>query len=145
MIAFLRHGNGLIKLALVIACLALAVLWPQWRVALQTQGYYPPAEGWCSPGYWKNHPDEANVAAEACGLNMDETTYSSQFDAAPPRSPKGVRDNASTDPTLRLVLNNPQWYGGDAANNVGDLLSDCHPGVDFEPGDERVEDSCPLN
>jgi hypothetical protein len=145
MMALLRHGNGLIRLTLAFACLALALLWPQWRVALHTQGYYPPGGEWCSPGFWKNHPDEADVAAEACGLDMDTTTYSSQFGAAPPRKPKGVQDNAPTNPTLRQVLEKPQWYGGDAFNKVGDLLSECHPDVDFEEGDERVEDSCPLD
>ena len=45
MMTFLRHGNGLVKLTLAIACLALAILWPQWRVALQTNGYYPPGQG----------------------------------------------------------------------------------------------------
>jgi hypothetical protein len=145
MMTLLRHGNGLVKLTLGIACLALTILWPQWRVALHTQGYYPPKGEWCSPGYWKNHEDEADVAAAACvpPVNMDATKYSSQFGAAPPLKPKGVRDGANPDPTLREVLDNPQWYGGGATNNVADLLSGCHPGVDFQG--ERVEDSCPLN
>ena len=47
------------------------------------------------------------------------------------------------DPTLQEVLDNPQIYGGEAMNNVADLLSEAHPGVDFQ-GD-RVEDSCPLS
>ena len=81
MMALLRHGNGLMKFTLAIACLALALLWPQWRVALHTQGYYPPGGEWCSPGYWKNHPDEADVAAEECGLDMDTTTYSPRSSA----------------------------------------------------------------
>jgi hypothetical protein len=133
-------------LTLAIACLALALLWPQWRAVLQAHGYYPPGGEWCSPGFWKNHPDEADVAAADCGLQgMDVTTYSSQFGAAPPRSPKGVRDGAPTNPTLRQVLNNPQWYGGEATNNVADLLSECHDEVDFQQGDERVENSCPLD
>jgi cysteine-rich repeat protein len=102
-----------------------------------------PAGEWCSPGYWKNHPDDADDAAEECGLNMGTTTYASQFGAAPTRSPQGVKDGAPTNPTLRQVVDNPQWYGGEAANNVGDLLSECHLGVDFDG--ERVEDSCPLN
>jgi hypothetical protein len=54
-----------------------------------------------------------------------------------------VRDDAPTDPTLWQVLQAPQWYGGDAFNAVGDLLSGAHPDVNF--GGERVEDSCPLN
>jgi len=34
------HVNTLWKLALVSACAAMVVLWPNWRVALQTFGYY---------------------------------------------------------------------------------------------------------
>jgi len=98
---------------------------------------------WCSPGYWKNHLDEAENAAEAGGFSLDDT-YSEHFGAAPPRSPLGIRRNAPTDPTLQQVLENPQWYGGGAANNVADLLSAAHPDVNFEEGDERVE-NCPLN
>lgn len=49
------------------------------------------------------------------------------------------------NPTLAQVLASPQTYGGGAFNNVGDLLSAAHPGVDFEIGDDRVEDSCPLS
>jgi hypothetical protein len=97
---------------------------------------------WCSPGYWKNHPDEADVAAAACGINLDTTTYSSEFGAAPPRSPLGIREGAPEDPTLRQVLDNPQWYGGPATNLVADRLSDCHPDVDFQGSREA---SCPLD
>lgn len=44
---------------------------------------------------------------------------------------------------LLQVVQNPQWYGGGATNNVGDLLSGAHPDVNYTG--ERVEDSCPLN
>jgi hypothetical protein len=99
---------------------------------------------WCSPGYWRNHLEEASIAAAACGPPRTlDNKYSDVFGAQPPRSPSGVRDNAPTDPTLLQVLQNPQWYGGAAFNNVGDLLSLCHPDVNFTG--ERVEDSCPLN
>jgi hypothetical protein len=97
---------------------------------------------WCSPGYWRNHLDEAAVAAAAGEFQLTDT-YASHFGAAPPRTRQGVRQNAPTNPSLLQVLQNPQWYGGDAFNNVGDLLSDAHPDVDFSG--ERVEDSCPLN
>jgi hypothetical protein len=93
---------------------------------------------WCSPGYWKNHPD----AWAATGISP--TALYSDYFGAPTRSPKGRSDGAPTNPTLSEVVENPQWYGGDAANNVGDLLSEAHPDVDFESGDERVE-NCPLN
>jgi uncharacterized repeat protein (TIGR01451 family) len=96
---------------------------------------------WCSPGYWRNHPDAADEAAAAGGFSMDDT-YSSIFGSAPPLKPQGVRADAPTDPTLREVLDNPQWYGGDAFNIVADLLSELHPDVSFTG--ERVE-NCPLN
>ncbi len=94
---------------------------------------------WCSPGYWKNHLD----AWEDTGIATTEL-YSAYFDPVV-RSKKGIKDNAPTDPTLLQVVSNPQWYGGEAANNVGDLLSDAHPDVDFTLGDARTPDSCPLN
>jgi hypothetical protein len=99
---------------------------------------------WCSPGYWRNHPEEADVAAASCHFDLDVATYSDEFGGVnPPRSPKGVKDGAPEDPTLRELLNHPEWYGGEAYNTVGDLLSRCHEGVNFTG--ERVPDSCPLN
>lgn len=106
----------------------------------------PPSTEWCSPGYWKNHPKEADIAAKACGIeDLDKDTYKDEFGSAPDRKPNGVKNDAPKDPSLRLVLEKPQWYGGEAANDVADLLSECHPDVDFKMGDERVENSCPLN
>jgi hypothetical protein len=95
---------------------------------------------WCSPGYWRqpHHLD----SWEATGYSPDDLF----FDALgyyPMLSKKGTNDNAPTNPTLLEVLQNPQWYGGDAFNAVGDLLSEAHPDVDFDG--MRVEDSCPLN
>jgi hypothetical protein len=34
------HGSTIVKLTLVSACAAMVILWPTWRVALQTFGYY---------------------------------------------------------------------------------------------------------
>ena len=97
------------------------------------------AQQWCSPGYWRqtHHLD----SWEATGISPDEL-YSAYF-GLPTRSSQGVRNNAPTNPTLWQVLQAPQWYGGEAFNNVGDLLSAAHPDVNFL-GD-RVADSCPLN
>jgi hypothetical protein len=95
---------------------------------------------WCSPGYWRqpHHLDSWEVTAYATDdLFVDELGY------LPTRSSQGVRQGAPESPTLLQVLQKPQWYGGDAFNAVGDLLSMSHPDVDF--GGERVEDSCPLN
>ncbi len=101
----------------------------------------PPASEWCSPGYWKNHPEEAIEAATAGGFSMSDT-YASHFGSAPALSKKGQKDGASSNPTLLQVVNNPQYYGGPATNNVADLLSDAHPDVDYTG--TRVE-NCPLN
>jgi hypothetical protein len=94
---------------------------------------------WCSPGYWRqeHHLD----SWEATEISPDEL-YSDYFDAVS-LSKKALKDGAIENPTLWDVLHYPQWYGGEAFNNVGDLLSEAHPDVDFNG--ERVEDSCPLN
>ena len=94
---------------------------------------------WCSPGFWRQ--EHHLWAWAATGIAPTEL-YSAHFGAAPSLSKKGLKDGANPDPTLWEVLQNPQWYGGEAFNNVGDLLSEAHPDVDFQ-GD-RVEDSCPL-
>ncbi|MFP8960987.1 hypothetical protein ACLIYP_10570 [Streptomyces nanhaiensis] len=96
------------------------------------------AAQWCSPGFWKNNYPEAWGPTGYTG----NETYSSVFGAPPPRSPQGINQNAPTDPTLFQVVDNPQWYGGDAANNVADLLSDAHPDIDYQG--VRV-DNCPLS
>jgi hypothetical protein len=93
---------------------------------------------WCSPGYWRNHLD----AWKATGISTDEL-YSAYFNPVV-LSKKGQKDNAETDPTLLYVLQHPEYYGGEAFNNVGDLLSEAHPDVNFTIGDERTE-NCPLN
>jgi hypothetical protein len=95
---------------------------------------------WCSPGYWRQ-PQHLDSWA-ATGISPDDL-YSDYFGAPPPLTKRGVSEGAPTDPTLLEVLQNPQWYGGDAFNNVGDLLSEAHPDVDFMEG-FRVG-SCPLN
>lgn len=84
---------------------------------------------WCSPGYWRqpHHLD----SWEATGISPDEF-YNDHFDP-----------DLAGNPTLWQVLQSPQTYGGAAFNNVGDLLSEAHPDVDFDG--ERVENSCPLN
>lgn len=95
----------------------------------------PPSSNWCSPGYWRNHP----AAWEATGISP--TALYSSFYPASTLSKKASNQN----PTLGQVLQAPQTYGGEAFNNVGDLLSDAHPDVSWSPGDDRTEDSCPLS
>lgn len=95
---------------------------------------------WCSPGYWRQEHHYDSWAA------TDHNPSDLFFDAlgyAPKLSKLGVRDGATANPTLGQVLNAPQYYGGDAFNAVGDLLSDAHPDVNFSG--VRVEDSCPLD
>jgi hypothetical protein len=90
----------------------------------------PPDEEpqWCSPGYWRQ-PHHLWAWA-ATGISPDEL-YNDYFTPA-----------LVGNPTLLQVLQSPQTYGGRAFNNVGDLLSEAHPDVNFLG--ERVEDSCPL-
>jgi hypothetical protein len=90
---------------------------------------------WCSPGYWRqsHHLDSWPV-----GISPDDA-----FPGTVTLSKQGQRAGATSSPTLWQVLQSPQYYGGDAFNAVGDLLSGAHPDVNFLG--ERVEDSCPLN
>jgi hypothetical protein len=95
---------------------------------------------WCSPGYWRQ-PQHSD-SWDATGISPDDLFYA-KLGYYPTVSKQGQRAGAPTDPTLLQVLQAPQWYGGDAFNAVGDLLSDAHPDVNFTG--ERVEGSCPLN
>ncbi|KRV47343.1 hypothetical protein AQ490_07720 [Wenjunlia vitaminophila] len=96
----------------------------------------PGTAQWCSPGFWKNHLADWGPT----GISPDDL-YSAFFGSAPERTPLGISQGAPTDPTLFTVVDNPQWYGGDAANNVADLLSANHPDINYEG--VRV-DNCPL-
>jgi hypothetical protein len=102
--------------------------------------YTPPEAEWCSPGYWRqaHHLD----SWEATAYSPDDL-FSDLLGYTPDRTRQGERERAELDPTLWQVLQAPQWYGGDAFNAVGDLLSTSHPDVNFDG--ERAEDSCPLN
>ena len=94
----------------------------------------PPGGNWCSPGFWKNNP----LAVAETGVDMSQS-YNALFDP----DVNGTNKGGVANPTLQQVLTSPQIYGGEAANNVADLLSAAHPDVDFTG--ERVEDSCPLS
>ncbi len=87
---------------------------------------------WCSPGYWKNHPD-AWPAGTASMAYTGATTWSAT---------RRNCDGLPAAPTLQQVINNPQCYGGETTNLVADYLSDVHPGVNYSG--VRVE-NCPLN
>jgi hypothetical protein len=101
------------------------------------------ANEWCSPGYWRqvHHLDSWPEDYKP------EDNFAQTTGMTPKLSKQGVsaaKTNVSLlDPTLSQVLAYPQYYGGDAFNAVGDLLSAAH--VDVNYGGERVEDSCPLN
>jgi hypothetical protein len=97
----------------------------------------PPPSNWCSPGYWRqpHHLD----AWQDTGLSPTDR-YLEFFEPA-----SLSRKASSTNPSLQEVLREPQRFGGTAFNNVGDLLSDAHPGVNWSHGDDRTEDSCPLS
>jgi hypothetical protein len=95
---------------------------------------------WCSPGYWRQ---PQHLASWGPTGYLTSDLFSAALGYSVTRSNKGVRDGATTNPTLLFVLENPQFYGGDDFNAVGDLLSAAHPDVNFTG--ERVEDSCPLS
>lgn len=95
---------------------------------------------WCSPGYWRQPQHLGSWAATGFSPTdryLDQPSIASV--------PFAGRAPAGANPTLLEVLQSPQMYGGPAFNAVGDLLSDAHPDVNWSFGDERVEDSCPLN
>ncbi|MEU4602505.1 hypothetical protein AB0F43_05960 [Kribbella sp. NPDC023972] len=94
----------------------------------------PPGGEFCTPGFWKNNPG----AVAETGVDMTQS-YNALFDP----DVNGTRKGGVANPTLQQVLDNPQHYGGEAANNVAALLSDAHPDVDFTG--ERTEDTCPLD
>ena len=96
-----------------------------------------PVSNWCSPGYWRNHPE----AWVATGIDPTTALYTSYFDA----NTLSGKAPAGANPTLAEVLKSPQTFGGPAFNNVGDLLSEAHPDVTWTWGDDRSEDSCPLS
>ncbi len=104
--------------------------------------YNPPQEmgQWCSPGYWRQtqHLD----SWIATGYSPDDLFFD-VFGYYPPISKLGRTNGATTNPTLWDVLQAPQYYGAEAFNAIGDLLSAAHPDVNFLG--ERIEDSCPLN
>jgi hypothetical protein len=95
---------------------------------------------WCSPGYWRQSHHVDSWAAT--GYSPTDL-FDERIGYAVTLSKKGIADNAPTYPTLWEVLQSPQWYGGDAFNAVGDLLSKSHPDVNFNG--LRIEDSCPLD
>lgn len=92
----------------------------------------PEPTTWCSPGFWRNNPLARNEAADAGNIDLSDP-YNVLFDP-----------DRSGNPSLLDVLLNPRTYGGAAGENVADLLSAADPRVNFELGDERVEDSCPI-
>jgi hypothetical protein len=99
----------------------------------------PTPEAWCSPGYWRQPQHLA--AWEATGYSTTDK-YSAVIGPIA-LNKQGQKNKANPDPSLLEVLQSPQYYGGDAFNKVGDLLSAAHPDVNFQG--TRIEDSCPLN
>jgi hypothetical protein len=94
----------------------------------------PPGGEFCTPGFWKNNPG----AVAETGVDMTQS-YNALFDP----DVNGTRKGGVANPTLQQVLDSPQFYGGEAANNVAALLSAAHPDVDFTG--ERTENTCPLD
>ena len=96
----------------------------------------PPGGEWCSPGYWRQ-PQHAG-AWVATGYTYDSPYTGMTAYSATKRQCAGL----PASPTFIQVLMNPQCYGGDAFNAIGDILSGAHPDVDFNG--TRTENSCPL-
>jgi len=94
----------------------------------------PPGGEFCTPGFWKNNPG----AVAETGVDMTQS-YNALFDP----DVNGTAKGGVANPTLQQVLDSPQFYGGEAANNVAQLLSEAHPDVNFTG--ERTEDTCPLS
>lgn len=86
---------------------------------------------WCSPGYWKNHPQSWTLPKTDPFPGV--TTYATSKKAC-----TGLPSN----PNLWEVVSNPSCYGGEATNVVGDLLSAANPLLEFHG---VRNDSCPLN
>lgn len=89
----------------------------------------PPSTTWCSPGYWKNHPQSWPAGT----LTLLYNDYSDLY----AHGPYTFADN----PTLYQVISHPSTYKGPATNNVADLLSLWVFGTPIGSGIE----SCPLN
>jgi len=95
---------------------------------------------WCSPGFWRNNP----LRVEQTGVDMGRF-YNGVFEDDPiVLTRRQLREGVDPNPTLQMVLDSPQIYGGEAFNNVGDLLSKAHLDVNFAGG-YRIENSCPLS
>jgi hypothetical protein len=86
----------------------------------------PPSTTWCSPGFWKNHPELWTA--------YHNTMYSTLSGAAP-----FGKKAPSSDANLLTVISNPSIYGGPATNSVADFLSNKAFGTPIGSGVE----SCP--
>lgn len=101
------------------------------KLVLELPQQCSPKSDWCSPGYWKNHPQSWTLPKTAPFMGI--TAYNPSKRACVGKMPA---------PNLWEVVSNPSCYGGEAANAVADLLSTAHPGVEFYG---TRNDSCPLN
>jgi len=79
----------------------------------------PASTIWCSPGFWKNHP-QLWTSLEGLAYN----THGPYPNA--PQTFVGYdfgKKVGSSNPTLLEVISNPQIYGGPATNNVASYIS----------------------
>ncbi len=95
---------------------------------------------WCSPGYWKNADDAAWSTTGIGGLGTRDLKYTTVIGPIT-RSNKGVEAGATTNPSIFYVMQNPNYYGGSAANAVADYLA----GRAGWTGTQASGDACPLN
>jgi hypothetical protein len=94
-----------------------------WKITLGTT----PDGEWCSPGFWRQAHHQQYWPTLTSQYYND---YALLTD---------ITGALAGNPTLLDVLQSPQVYGGSVTNLVADLLSDLHPLVDYEFGDERPE------
>jgi hypothetical protein len=79
--------------------------------------FAPPASTtWCSPGFWKNHPDSPPWPA---ALLSGPLSFYNHYTGLYARDPQSLPGN----PTLLFVVSNPKIFHGDATNNVADVIS----------------------
>jgi len=89
---------------------------------------------WCSPGFWKNNGRDLWTSKQGMHYSDLAKLNIAGFPAAlSKKAPAGY------DPTLLEVIDNPNTYGGEAANSVADYLSNLAFGTKIGSGIE----SCP--
>ena len=94
----------------------------------------PVVTTWCSPGYWKQ---PKHLDSWPASLLTGPLSFYNHYTGSYAHDPQSLPGN----PTLLEVISNPSTYGGEATNNVADIISNVKFGTPIGSGIE----SCPLN